>query len=112
MLKGRRRKGARGERTGERVSVASSGSTDANGNGGYNAGLSVFSYVLGGTLVWSLIGWGLDNVLGTHWFVLAGAFIGLAGGFYLSFARRLVRNRTKDAAGTQPVEGPKRFEQP
>ncbi|WP_434613205.1 AtpZ/AtpI family protein [Arthrobacter sp. A5] len=99
-------------RAGERVSVASSGTTDPAGNGGYNAGLAVFSYVLGGTLVWSLIGWGLDNALGTNWFVLAGAFVGLAGGFYLSFARRLLRNRTNDAAGTQPVEGTKKSEQP
>ncbi|MCY0905341.1 AtpZ/AtpI family protein [Arthrobacter sp. H14-L1] len=112
MSKGRRRSAHRDSLAQERISVAASGSTGPDGNGGYNAGMSVFSYVLGGTLVWSLIGWGLDNALGTHWFVLAGAFVGLAGGFYLSFARRLVRNRAKDAAGTQPVEGPKRFEQP
>ncbi|WP_026555394.1 AtpZ/AtpI family protein [Arthrobacter sp. 35W] len=82
----------------ERVSVASSGTTNPESTGGYNAGMAIFSYVIGGILVWSLIGWGLDNLLGTRWYVLAGAFVGLAGGFYLSFARRLHRKRIDDAA--------------
>ncbi len=53
-------------------------------DGGYNAGIAVFSYIVGGIIVWSLIGWGLDNLWGTRWIVLAGALLGAAGGFYLS----------------------------
>jgi ATP synthase protein I len=63
-------------------------------NGGYNAGMAVFSYIIGGILVWSLIGWGLDNLLDTRWLVLAGAFLGAAGGFYLSHMHNLTRNHT------------------
>ncbi len=58
-------------------------SADSN-DGGYNAGIAVFSYIIGGIVVWSLIGWGLDNLWGTRWIVLAGALLGAAGGFYLS----------------------------
>ncbi|MCU1568931.1 MAG: hypothetical protein JWQ56_3868, partial [Pseudarthrobacter sp.] len=29
-----------------------------NSDGGYNAGMAVFSYIIGGIIVWSLIGWG------------------------------------------------------
>ncbi|WP_205786797.1 AtpZ/AtpI family protein [Specibacter cremeus] len=67
--------------------------------------MRVFSYILGGILIWSLIGWGLDILLGTRWFVLAGAFVGLVGGFYLSFARRFKSTRTNDAAGADPEAG-------
>lgn len=63
-------------------------------NGGYNAGIAVFSYIIGGIAVWSLIGWGLDNLLDTRWLVLAGAFLGAAGGFYLSHTHNLTRNHT------------------
>ena len=87
----------------EKFSVAASGSTGPDGQGGYNAGMAVFSYIIGGIVVWSLIGWGLDILLGTHWIVLAGAFAGLVGGFYLAFARRLTRSRNHDAAG--PAQG-------
>ncbi|NVM94051.1 AtpZ/AtpI family protein [Arthrobacter wenxiniae] len=73
----------------ERYSAASGNPGRPDGNGGYNSGMIVFSYIIGGIVVWSLIGWVLDILLGTHWIVLAGAFTGLAGGFYLSFARRL-----------------------
>lgn len=81
----------------ERISVAASGTTNPESHGGYNAGMAIFSYIIGGILVWSLIGWGLDILLGTHWIVLAGAFLGLAGGFYLSFASRLRRSRSQSA---------------
>ncbi|MHA7153546.1 hypothetical protein [Arthrobacter sp. TMN-50] len=64
------------------------------GEGGYNAGLAVFSYIIGGIVVWSLIGWGLDNLLGTRWLVLAGGLLGAAGGFYLSHMHNLTRQST------------------
>ncbi|MDP5228392.1 MULTISPECIES: AtpZ/AtpI family protein [Arthrobacter] len=57
---------------------------EESGDGGYNAGMAVFSYIIGGILVWSLIGWGLDSLWGTHWLVLAGALLGASGGFYLA----------------------------
>ena len=62
-------------------------------DGGYNAGIAVFSYIVGGIIVWSLIGWGLDNLWGTRWIVLAGALLGAAGGFYLSHMHGLTSSR-------------------
>ncbi len=89
----------------EKISVAHSGTSNPESHGGYNAGMAIFSYIIGGILVWSLIGWGLDILLGTHWIVLAGISVGLAGGFYLSFARRLTRSRNNGAAGPRPADG-------
>ncbi|MET4143352.1 ATP synthase protein I [Arthrobacter sp. UYCo732] len=65
-----------------------------NNDGGYNAGMAVFSYIIGGIIVWSLIGWGLDNLWGTRWIVLAGALLGALGGFYLSHMHGLTSSRT------------------
>jgi ATP synthase protein I len=83
----------------DRYSAASGNPKNDNNNGGYNSGMIVFSYIIGGIVVWSLIGWVLDILLRTHWIVLAGAFTGLAGGFYLSFARRFGPTRSKKADG-------------
>ncbi|MFE4198178.1 hypothetical protein ACFRJ9_20205 [Paenarthrobacter sp. NPDC056912] len=66
-------------------------SADAGSDGGYNAGIAVFSYIVGGIIVWSLIGWGLDNLWGTRWIVLLGALLGATGGFYLSHMHGLTR---------------------
>lgn len=70
-----------------------SGSPDdgTTGDGGYNAGIALLSYIIAGILVWSLIGWGLDNLLGTRWIVLVGALLGAAGGLYLSHVHNLTR---------------------
>ena len=79
------------------------GSTEDRGSygeGGYNAGMAVFSYIIGGILVWSLIGWGLDNLLGTRWIVLAGGLLGALGGFYLSHMHNLTRSSTSDPGST------------
>jgi F0F1-type ATP synthase assembly protein I len=76
-------------------------------DGGYNAGIAVFSYIVGGIIVWSLIGWGLDNLWGTRWIVLAGALLGAAGGFYLSHMHGLtsLRNSTgEDTAARGPSQ--------
>ncbi|MDI2034130.1 hypothetical protein [Paenarthrobacter nitroguajacolicus] len=64
---------------------------EAGSDGGYNAGIAVFSYIIGGIILWSLIGWGLDNLWGTRWIVLLGALLGAAGGFYLSHMHGLTR---------------------
>ncbi|MFC3299713.1 Uncharacterized protein conserved in bacteria [Arthrobacter agilis] len=75
-------------------------------NGGYEAGMTVFSYIIGGILVWSLIGWGLDNLLDTRWLVLAGAFLGAAGGFYLSHMHNLTRDHTPNPhSGSRTTPG-------
>lgn len=66
-------------------------------DGGYNAGIAVFSYIVGGIAVWSLIGWGLDNLWGTHWIVLLGALLGAAGGFYLSHMHGLTSQRSSSS---------------
>lgn len=68
------------------------------GDGGYNAGMAVFSYIVGGILVWSLIGWGLDSLWGTRWIVLAGALLGAAGGFYLAQMHGFFKHRA-DSSG-------------
>lgn len=72
-------------------------------DGGYNAGIAVFSYIVGGIIVWSLIGWGLDILWGTRWIVLVGALLGAAGGFYLSHMHGLTSQRSSsgDEQSTQ-----------
>jgi ATP synthase protein I len=70
------------------------------GEAGYNDGIAVFSYIIGGIIVWSLIGWGLDNLLGTRWLVLAGGLLGAVGGFYLSYKHNLTRS---SSTGAGPV---------
>jgi ATP synthase protein I len=78
----------------------------ANGeDGGYNAGIAVFSYIVGGIVVWSLIGWGLDYLWGTRWIVLAGALLGAVGGFYLSHMHGLTSSR-KNAGERHAASGP------
>lgn len=78
------------------------------GEAGYNAGLAVFSYIIGGILVWSLIGLALDNLLGTRFLVLTGGLLGAVGGFYLSYKHNLTRSNPS-ASGSSPERknGPK-----
>ncbi|WP_052206903.1 AtpZ/AtpI family protein [Sinomonas humi] len=79
-----------------------------SGGSGYNGGMAVFSYIIGGTLVWSLIGWGLDTLLKTSWFVLVGALLGIAGGLYLAGKHGLFspqRGPAKTESGDDDVEG-------
>lgn len=80
-----------------------------NNDGGYNAGMAVFSYIIGGIIVWSLIGWGLDNLWGTRWIVLAGALLGAAGGFYLSHMHGLTSSNNS-AGADNPARGPSKDE--
>lgn len=76
-------------------SAAQGNPANPDDNGGYNSGMIVFSYIIGGIVVWSLIGWVLDILLETRWIVLVGAIVGLLGGMYLSFAQRF-RASTND----------------
>lgn len=86
------KRGAAGNAKPGRRSTAPGVSGD-NSDGGYNAGMAVFSYIIGGIIVWSLIGWGLDYLWGTRWIVLAGALLGAVGGFYLSHMHGLTSSR-------------------
>jgi ATP synthase protein I len=79
--------------------------SEASTDGGYNAGMAVFSYIIGGIIVWSLIGWGLDYVWGTRWIVLAGALLGALGGFYLSYMHGLTGSK-KRTGGDRAASGP------
>lgn len=86
------KRGAAGNAKPGRGSTAPGVSGD-NSDGGYNAGMAVFSYIIGGIIVWSLIGWGLDYLWGTRWIVLAGALLGAVGGLYLSHMHGLTSSR-------------------
>lgn len=91
-----------------RKATGAPGVSADNQDGGYNAGMAVFSYIVGGIIVWSLIGWGLDNLWGTRWMVLAGALLGAAGGFYLSHMHGLTSDRRSAGGGnanSDPPEG-------
>ncbi|WP_066292467.1 AtpZ/AtpI family protein [Arthrobacter sp. B6] len=96
----RKREGSSGSSK-PRVTGSAPGVSSENNDGGYNAGMAVFSYIIGGIIVWSLIGWGLDYLWGTRWIVLAGALLGAVGGFYLSHMHGLTSNRKK--AGDRPA---------
>jgi ATP synthase protein I len=102
-----------GAKAGPATSKTSGGSNDVTpggGDGGYNAGIAVFSYIIGGIIVWSLIGWGLDILWGTRWIVLAGALLGAAGGFYLSHMHGLTSSRNS-GSGTTAAGGPSKDEE-
>lgn len=84
---------------------SAAGVSSENTDGGYNAGMAVFSYIIGGIIVWSLIGWGLDFLWGTRWIVLAGALLGAVGGFYLSHMHGLTSSR-KNTGDRPAASGP------
>ena len=92
-----------------KTTQGSAGVSSDGGDGGYNAGIAVFSYIIGGIIVWSLIGWGLDYLWGTRWIVLAGALLGAAGGFYLSHMHGLT-SPDKSAGGDNAARGPSQDE--
>jgi ATP synthase protein I len=87
------RKRGQADRSALTRGVSAPGVAGDNSDGGYNAGIAVFSYIVGGIIVWSLIGWGLDYLWGTRWIVLAGALLGAVGGFYLSHMHGLTSSR-------------------
>ncbi|MFW0111872.1 hypothetical protein ACN082_09585 [Rothia sp. CCM 9417] len=53
--------------------------------GGTAGAVMTLLYVMIGIGIWSLVGYGLDHLLGTSWIVWAGAAIGAFGGIYLVF---------------------------
>jgi ATP synthase protein I len=93
-----------------KTTASAPGVSADGGDGGYNAGIAVFSYIVGGIIVWSLIGWGLDNLWGTRWIVLAGALLGAAGGFYLSHMHGLTSSGTS-TGGDTAARGPSQDEE-
>ncbi|WP_415854429.1 hypothetical protein [Sinomonas sp. G460-2] len=78
------------------------GQPQPEGDGGYNAGMAVFSYIIGGIIVWSLIGWGLDTLLKTRWIVLVGALLGIVGGLYLAGKHGLFTQQRRSAKSNPP----------
>jgi len=106
----RRRQGAKTAPSNSKTSGDAHGVSGDVGDGGYNAGIAVFSYIIGGIIVWSLIGWGLDNLWGTRWFVLAGALLGAMGGFYLSHMHGLTSS-SHFGGETGAASGPSKDEE-
>ena len=49
-----------------------------------NAGKLDYTYIIGGILLWGLIGWGLDFLLHTAWIVFAAIPVGAVCGYYLA----------------------------
>ena len=43
-----------------------------------------YTYIIGGILLWGLIGWGLDFLFHTAWIVFAALPIGAACGYFLA----------------------------
>lgn len=92
----------------DREAAPESPNPPPSGGSGYNGGMAVFSYIIGGTIVWSLIGWGLDTLLKTRWFVLIGALLGIVGGLYLAGKHGLFtqqRGPARTDPGDDDVEG-------
>lgn len=64
--------------------------------GGLSGAIMVLLYVVIGIVFWSLVGYGLDRLLGTQWIVWLGAGIGAFAGFYLVYLHMRPRdNGTK-----------------
>ena len=93
-----------------KTTAGAPGVSEDGNDGGYNAGIAVFSYIIGGIIVWSLIGWGLDNLWGTRWIVLAGALLGAAGRV-LSFSYARPHRRQKARGGDNCCRGPSEDEE-
>lgn len=49
-----------------------------------NDGKLDYTYIIGGILLWGLIGWGLDFLLQTGWIVFAALPLGALCGYYLA----------------------------
>ncbi|MFQ4147316.1 hypothetical protein AAGW05_01235 [Arthrobacter sp. LAPM80] len=49
-----------------------------------NAGKLDYTYIIGGILLWGLIGWGLDFLLHTAWIVFAALPVGAVCGYFLA----------------------------
>lgn len=64
-----------------------------------NAGKLDYTYIIGGILLWGLIGWGLDFLLQTSWIVFAAIPVGVVCGYYL--ARHHQRHGRQDDGNEQ-----------
>lgn len=49
-----------------------------------NSGKLDYTYIIGGIVLWGLIGWGLDFLLHTGWIVFAALPIGALAGYFLA----------------------------
>lgn len=64
--------------------------------GGLSGSIMILLYIVIGIGFWSLVGYGLDRLLGTHWIVWLGAGIGAFAGFYLVYLH--MRPRDDDSS--------------
>ncbi|GAA5229456.1 hypothetical protein [Arthrobacter cryoconiti] len=64
-----------------------------------NSGKLDYTYVIGGMVLGSLIGWGLDFLFSIGWMVFAMAPLGAVGGYFL--ARHHRRHRSQDESQEQ-----------
>jgi len=48
---------------------------------------TILGYLLSGPLFWGGIGWGLDNWLGTGYFLVSGLLLGMGAALYLVWLR-------------------------
>lgn len=49
-----------------------------------NAGKLDYTYIIGGIVLWGLIGWGVDNLLDTGWILFAALPVGAVCGYFLA----------------------------
>lgn len=63
--------------------------------GGIAGAMMTLLYLVIGIGFWSLVGWGLDQMLGTRWIVWLGAGIGAFAGIYLVYLH--MRQGSQDA---------------
>lgn len=66
--------------------------------GGLAGALTTFVYLVIGIGFWSLVGFGLDRVFGTHVIVWIGGGIGACAGLYLVY----IHMRSEHASGEHP----------
>lgn len=55
-----------------------------------------YTYIIGGILLWGLIGWGLDFLLHAGWIVFVGALFGAFCGYFLARHHRRHGSREVD----------------
>lgn len=64
--------------------------------------------MMGGILLWSLVGFGLDRWLGTTpWLFAVGAMLGFAAGLYLIYVRAVALDEVETAARAARDGGPR-----
>lgn len=66
---------------------------DLVAGGGTAGAFMTLLYVIIGIGIWSLVGYGLDHLLGTSWLVWLGGAVGAFGGIYLVYIHLTQANK-------------------